>query len=281
MVRKSLLIVFLVISCYFTFRVLERQFSYSHISFPELTEVSQSSPQPDLHRIFSQSFSYLDRGKQSFAFVSEDRQYVLKFFDSSAYIPHFIFSPSLKRLLKKKQRLFNGYHVAYEREKEASGLIYAQLNPTNANGMTINVIDRFGLRHEIDLGKVPFIVQKKATPTREVITQLLQKKNVEDVKVLLRKILDMYLSGYQRGIYDRDHNFMYNSGFVDGYPIRFDVGRLEYQPSFQQPEVFQKDLEKIIFKRIGGWMGRHFPMYRDEIVEDMINYVSGFQVHES
>ena len=140
----------------------------------------------------------------------------------------------------------------------------------------VNVTDRWGFHHAIDLSRVPFVIQQKATPTRQVITELLNNGQVELVKQHLRLIVDMYLDEYRRGIWDRDHNYMYNTGFVDGLPIRIDVGRLRYNENMKDPAYAARDLQKVAVQRTSEWLNRHFPQYREEIVADMNRKVNEF-----
>lgn len=225
-----------------------------------------------LETILAQPFSYLDRGKQSYVFASQDGQYVLKFFDIRRYKPGWptLFSASSQARMKRKMgRLFKGYQLAYEFDLDNAVIVFQQLVPNAALKYQAVINDRFGFKQVIDLGQVPFIIQRKGVPTRYAITELLKKGNVEEAKRLLRKIMDMYVVEYQRGLYDRDHNFMYNTGFVGETPIRLDLGRLRADDAFKDPRISRADLEKIAYGRTEGWLQRHFPRYQKEILEDL------------
>lgn len=222
-----------------------------------------------IHRILEQPFTYLDRGKQSFAFASKDGQYVLKFFDFGAIKLAAPLPFPKKNGLKKLSRLFNGYRNAYEKDLDHTGILFLQLSPNPFLKHTANVIDRFGWHHIISLNEMPFVIQFKAIPTRLVIAKLLEKGDVAAAKHYLGLIIDMYLSEYQRGLYDRDHNFMYNTGFVENVPIRIDAGRLRYDERYKNPDFYLKDLKKVSLNRVEGWLQRHFPQYRADIMSEM------------
>lgn len=217
----------------------------------------------EIKAIVRQPFAYLDRGKQSYAFISQDRRYVLKFFDNRCW------KSKPGRCQRKLLRLLSGYRLAYGKDRDHSGLVFVQLDPNANLDVKANVMDRFGFRHEVDLSKVPFVLQHKAVPLRVVLTELLQQGDVAEAKQRLRQIIDMYVEEYQRGIYDRDHNFMYNTGFIEDKPVRIDVGRLRFDERYKDKQVYVEDLEKIALDRVGGWMQRHFPAYRNEILIDM------------
>jgi hypothetical protein len=261
----------------------DRQFKLGNItvdwpakSDPDLTDERSLL----LAKIFNQPFLYLDRGKQSFVFVSSDNNYVVKFFDTrclqSGSYP-WLFSLDEEHCRKKLTRLVKGYKTAVKYDSGHNGIVYMQLAPNPAFQQKVTLHDRFGVRHEIDLSKVPFILQQKAIPLREMITGLLRKGDVGQAKRRYRQVIDMYVDGYRRGVFDRDHNFMYNVGFVGEEPIRIDVGRLQHNEAIMQAEAYMKDLRKVAVERLGDWLYRHFPEYRDEIVrdaEDKLNEVS-------
>lgn len=242
-----------------------------HVSEPREMPVS-SDEERLLKDILEQPFAYLDRGRQSYVFVSQDGRYVIKFFDLHRYQPGwatFFSKSSQARMKRKMERLFRGYELAYERDRDNAMIVYQQLVPNAALRQHVLLIDRFGIRHDIDLGQVPFIIQHKGKSTRDVMTDLLKKGNVKEAKKRLRQLMDMYVVEYSRGMFDRDHNFMYNTGFVGETPMRLDVGRLRADDRFKDPEYSRKDLEKVAYDRTEGWLQRHFPQYRKEILEDL------------
>lgn len=265
----GVLVIILIIFSFF-----DRQFKLSNVqgNWP-LVESSQITDKQQLYlqQVFSQPFRYLDRGKQSFVFISQDQRYVLKFFDNrclrSGMLP-FLFSIKEKRCKKRLAQLFNGYQTTAALDPDHTGLLFLQLAPDPSYSLHINVIDRFGIRHEINLAEVPFVLQEKAVPLRELISSLLSEGNVAEAENRLHQLIEMYVDGYQRGIVDLDHNFMYNTGFVGDRPIRIDLGRLKTNEKIKDPETYRQDMEKVFVKRLDEWLERHFPKYRQEILQD-------------
>jgi hypothetical protein len=273
--RSWLAAIAIVLGLFLSYRFYDQQFRLENIQANWKREYSTSISQQGkekLSQIFSQPFHYLDRGKQSYVFVSSDKKHVLKFFDTRCMQsgPFPLVAPlSAKKCAMKTRRLVNGYVVAQEHDKDNTGLVFVQLTPDPTNSQKAVVIDRFGIQHDIDLGSVPFAIQLKATPTRQIITALLNKGDVEGAKERFRQIFEMYISEYKLGVVDLDHNVMYNTGFVDGRPIRIDVGRLKYSEDVKDPAVYKLDLEKVAVGRVGEWLGRHFPKYRKEITDSL------------
>ncbi len=254
--------------------VVDSQFCFQNIQEEAIGHqeaVYDSFEQNKLQQILAQPYRYLDRGKQSFVFISQDEKYVLKFFDLRRYKPRLIplFPPSQIRMEKKMRRLFAGYKLAYEQDRDNAFIFFQQLIPNPLLKQIIVVSDRFGFRHSIDLSQVAFVIQNKAVPTRVEIGSLLERGDVTAAKNRLKQLLDMYMGEYARGIYDQDHNFMYNTGFVGDKPIRLDVGRLRAEERYKDRTVALDDLQKIAIDRTEGWLQRHFPQYRDEIMAEM------------
>jgi hypothetical protein len=234
-----------------------------------------------LDQILKQTFYYIGKGAQSYAFASEDKQYVLKFFKFKHLKPSWFVDmlPSIPpferyrntQALRKQRKLegvFVGYRLAYDLHRKESGLIYIHLNPTFNTHQSVHVKDKIGRDHEIDLDPVVFIVQEKAQTMRAVINELLQKGNEPLAKHRIRQILDLYYSEYKKGIYDRDHGVMHNTGFVHDRPIHLDVGKLTKEETMKNPAVARQDLE-IIVRKVDYWLSTNYPKYQETILQDM------------
>lgn len=264
--RYLALLAAIAVVLWFAYAFVDRQFKLSNVqgNWPLVESVPLTDETKiQLAELFSAPFHYLDRGKQSFVFVSKDQQYVLKLFDARCLRSgdSFLFSITEEHCAKKLAQLFEGYRVGAAYDAEHAGLIALQLVPDPTYTLPITLIDRFGIHHQIDLSQVPFVVQQRATPLREVISSMLERGEEEEALKALQQIVEMYLQGYRKGIVDLDHNFMYNTGFVDGHPIRIDLGRLQYQEEVKNPSIYRQDLDKVFRERLREWLERHFPKY--------------------
>lgn len=259
---------------------IDHQFSVNAITIPNFEEkphVLSSDEWNFLRHTLSQHFSYLDRGHQSFAFVSADQKYVLKFFyvrdlKSFSLLP----SPSEEALTKSQKKLdmvLEGYQVAFEKDRDNCGLLYVQLAPNPDLNLMVTVNDRFGIPHEVNLSKVPFVIQQKVIPTRNMIKSYLDKGDSTQTIEYLKKIADMYKDSYSRGIYDRDRNVIDNTGFIDGRVIRIDAGRLHYGQEWTNPHTFLPDLHLVMVNRIALFLHKYYPFYKVEIVSSIESYL--------
>jgi hypothetical protein len=236
----------------------DRQFKLSNVKgdWPSVEyKVTTEAQKAYLQEVFLQPFRYLDRGKQSYVFVSQDGRTVLKLFDNrclrSGSFP-FFFSIKKKRCEKKLKQLFKGYQIAAADDVDHSGVLYLQLASDHSYSLFVTLKDRFGITHHLDVAEVPFALQETAISLRHVMTTLLNEGKVEEAKQLLHQIIDMYVEEYRRGILDSDHNFMYNTGFVNGRPIRIDVGRLQ-----KDWQTFGKVVRAAFSKISEGNSGRY------------------------
>jgi len=249
-------------------------FRLANISY-ENTAYQPQTSQPSLSKedklnlcpILNQSYTFLGKGNQSYAFVSQDGLYVLKFF-KFGHIKRSWFL-NAKSQEKRFLKVFAGYQLAYDLDRENTGLLYIHVNKTQGLATVVSLKDKVGFTHAIDLDQVVFVLQKKMTPTNELFTQLLKSGNLTAVKKRISQLFSLYHSEYKKGIYDRDHNLMYNTGFTDNQALRLDVGKLRQDDQMKQPEVYKKDLQKVAFKRIHGWFKKYYPQNLEEITHFM------------
>lgn len=221
--------------------------------------------------ILKQPFTYIGKGAQSYAFGSADGQYVLKFFKFKhlrpspflSWLPSWepIESYRKKQAARKERKfegVFSGYHLAYSTHKADSGLIFLHLNKTNDQFPNVILIDKMGLRHNVDLDDVVFLIQRRAETLRTVFNKLLDDGKLDLAKQRIDQIFDLYLSEYQKGIYDHDHGVMHNAGFAGDQPIHLDVGKLKKDDQMRQPEVYSKDIV-LVANRMGSWLKQNRP----------------------
>jgi hypothetical protein len=233
------------------------------------TQPLVSSESAALGSLLQQPFYYIGKGAQSYAFASADGNYVLKFFKfkhlrPTSFIDWLPPLPSLEqyrqRQVARKQRklegVFAGYHVAFERHREESGLLFIHLNRTENSFPTVTVYDKIGWPHVIALDQVPFVVQYRVQTLRHVVQQLLSEGQLEIVKERLTQVFDLYRREYQKGIVDHDHGVMRNIGFRGDVAIHLDVGKLHAEEAIREPANQQADLQ-MVASRMGNWLQQH------------------------
>jgi hypothetical protein len=276
----SLLLLKLYFSLTDDIRIGNMVYDLPHHSEWEIPELS-SEEKGQLASILDQKFYYVGKGAQSYVFSSNDNQYVVKFFKFKHLRPSWIlaFLPPISpfvhyrdrvvfRKQKKLNAVFAGYHLAYGIHKAQSALVYIHLNRTEGLHSSLTATDKLGFERHMKLDEMVFIIQKRGKTTETVLAEVLNKGDLPLVKSYIRQIFDLYMSEYQKGIFDLDHGVLYNTGFLNGHAVHLDVGRLAKNESIKNPPEIQKDLI-IIASALKQWVQTNYPNAYPEIVEDM------------
>ncbi len=279
-VLVTLLITFVIARIYFRvtddFRIANMTYEMPHHPEWEVANLS-SKEKSEIDHILRQEFSYIGKGAQSYAFSSEDGEYVLKFFKFKHLKPNLLINllPPISPLKEYKeyqvwrkqknlQSVFTGYHLAHEMHKKESGILYVHLNPTTEIHGKIKVRDKLGFKREVDLDAVVFVLQEKAKTTRTMMQEALNQGDIGLAKKRMNQIFALYFEEYQKGIYDRDHGVMHNTGFVGERPIHLDVGKLTREEAMKQALTSKEDFEKIILK-FEVWLKKNYPTSYSEL----------------
>lgn len=267
-------------------RAAVNQFSIASIQFALPTNPAWDIPplnkaqQEAINGILLQRFTYLGKGSRSFAFLSEDGQYVLKFFKSRYHTPHWAvrFLPSFFPFKSYKERkmkkvsldtVLNGYKIAYDHDREGTGLVHIHLNPNDTYRYpTITLTDKQGIPHLIDLNQTRFVLQKKVQEFTHVLDILLKSGNVALAKQRIIQVFDLYLAHYRKGLYDLGTGILKNNGFIDDKPIHFDVGKMTLNSNRCDPHCQYKRLMEMT-KTIDRWLLKNYPQYAEEISKEI------------
>ncbi len=214
-----------------------------------------------LSAFLDQPFSYLGEGGQSYAFVSADGKYVLKFFKFHRFRPSKLFSslPNIPpfdyyierhaaRRENKLQKAFTGYQLAFKLHNQESGLLYAQLNPLS-NPLYARILTPQGNIEKINLQHSPFVIQKKGEMLSDSMKQQLDSGNVEGCKNLIDKLFTLYRVEHAKGLLDQDRGLMHNIGVsYDQQLFHLDVGKFTYTENIKTPEDSIQELQQLAFK---------------------------------
>jgi hypothetical protein len=184
----------------------------------------------DPYLILKQKFYLKDQGGQSYVFISADEKYVLKFFKDMPR-PWIPFKNYQNKKLGKLIRTINGYHLAFDRLRDETGLLYLHLSPTATPLPTI-LVDRLTIEHPIDLSSVYFVLQKRAAPV-----SAFTESTLAQVSELIQKRASCHIA-------DHDPRLHANLGWVDGQLVFIDPGRFveEANPSSELPKKFLERL---------------------------------------
>ncbi len=239
----------------------------------------------EIKRLLSQPFFYLSRGGQSYVFISQDKKVVLKFFKKNHALPDTLVS-WIDRIVPEKLRryrlqllqtrherfrsIFSSCRLAYEKLREDTGMLYLHLNPTKDKYKPLTIVDRMGIRHQIDLDKTSFVLQKRARLMLRTIKRQMSCKDLEGAKQSIRSMMLHLVRRSKQGIRDTDNALKRNYGDIGDKPVCIDVGSFILDPSLSEPKACQKELFRKT-RRLRKWLRYHypelFPYYQEVLTE--------------
>jgi hypothetical protein len=222
--------------------------------------------------ILNQKFYFLDKGRQAYAFISEDGQYVLKLLKCSYIrVPYLIkHLPAFGRLKQMRdawiERRENIHHktfisckLSYEELKEETGLIFVHLNPVKQVEKPVQIIDRIGIAFTLDLNDTVFAIQKTAVLATDRLQNAIERKDSEQVEHLLDDLIAFTVNRSLKGIDDADKSGMpRNFGYIDGHIVQIDIGAFSKQQPPHPAEVIEQILQDK-FSRLKNQLQEHFP----------------------
>jgi hypothetical protein len=237
--------------------------------------------QKEVDRILSQSFSYLGKGCQSYVFLSEDGEHVLKFFKYQRFRPQsyhywFTFIPAVDAYLQNKlavkkskmDYLFASCRLAFDCLPEETGLTYVHLNKTDHLNKTVTFIDKLGMSHRLDMDRMEFMIQKRASMLCPTIDRMMSEGEEGKAKQLLSRLLAMIVSEYKSGFADNDHALIQNTGVIGESPVHVDVGQFVINPAMKNPELYHQELCNKFYK-FRLWLEESHPVLLDHINHEL------------
>lgn len=228
--------------------------------------------------ILSQPFYFLASGGESYAFISQDRQFVLKVFKhhhmrtnswvDKLPLPHWM-TPLQKKYkesrINRQTTLFTSCLLAYNRLKEQTGLIYLHLNKTSHLNKTLSLFDPIGILHRIDLDKIEFALQKAATPAYPTLAHLVEIQELEKAKVRLKSLLDLTIARCKAGVADHDARKR-NFGFVGENAIELDLGSFSINEALKTTQNTHRIFLYETIK-LRSWIKKYHPELTDFLEE--------------
>ena len=245
----------------------------SHLNYNpewEVEALTERQREMLVQKVFPQTYYYLASGNQCYAFISEDRQYVLKFFKMQNLFPKGwlnSFPLSLVQPFGFKQeasnqlfseRIFAGYKDAYQLLRDETGLVYIHLNKTNEFESKVTIVDHKGKTHFLDLDKVEFVVQRKAQKIYDRFDQLIHDDKVEDLRASILSFLQLIAVRCEKGFVEHNLSIRNNFGFVDNTAIQFDCATLTQDSSMKYPSNFRQEVMEAA-ERLDEWARDNCP----------------------
>ena len=181
----------------------------------------------------SQSYSYLGRGRQCFAFQSEDGKYVIKFIRTDRYRDRFFpyFNQRRKESrVTRKERLLSSLEISFEELREDTAII--AMSGVSERDHEVKIIDRLGRPFLLPLEKAQFILQRKVRLFKDVFQEALLKKDRAEMAKILDQMLEVVVRIARKGIISKDGAFLKNFGFDQTRAYQIDIGSFYRKASF-------------------------------------------------
>lgn len=209
-----------------------------------------SSPLPSEYKeLLNQKFRYLGRGLQSFSFVSEDGETVLKIFNNryQRRLQWLRLFPSKEKeeYNKKKWALsFASYALAYQQLKKETALLF--FHPSKSTDCPqVKIIDPIGIEHPIDLNQYGFALQKKVTMAYPYFSKLAQEKDYARAERAFHSLFELLKGKMEQGIDDKDPLIRTNFGFYNDKAVQVDIGPFSLNSSLTDSDKQREELIKI------------------------------------
>jgi len=230
-------------------------------------------------------FTYMNRGGQSYVFLSHDKKSVLKFFKKTHAIPD-EWVTSLDLVLPEKLRkyrlrflptreerfrtIFSSCKLAYETLRNETGLLYLHLTPSTKPLPSVTILDAMGNPHTINLNTTSFVVQKRGRLFFSVLKKQVASGDFEGAKKSIRKMIEYLSIRCKKGIRDTDNALRRNYGYIGSDAASIDIGSFIFDPLLQEKKARSKELFRKT-RQLRKWLKNHctelMPYYENLLQE--------------
>lgn len=239
MIKKLLCLICLVALCAGAGKGLywaTKGFTYRRIQGPVHRQLEIWNSEADI--ALSQRYHYIGRGRQCFAFESEDGKYVLKLPRTDIYqIPLWLRFLPLKSAREKlhtaqaKQEAFilESFRIAYENLREETGVIALHIGRTEPKGKHLTIYNALGSKFQLPAERTTFVLQYKHPILMKAFLAALKKEDRKEAMRILDAFIEVVVDRGKKGIWNRDESFLRNYGFDGQKAFQIDVGSFYYK----------------------------------------------------
>jgi hypothetical protein len=243
-----------------------------------------------LGEIVKQPFFFLGKGKQCYAFQSQDGRYVLKFLKyksvhapkmKARFLARRVKKYKLQRREKRLQELGNSLKLSFLALPEATGTLFLHLNPSQGLP-NVTLVDEQGNLEKIELDSRKFLIQQKACCIKPEIISLMYAGKETAAQSRLDQILALFVECAKNGICDRDGALIRNNnlGFIADRAIYIDTGKFAQAPDKQAATIFVAEARRQL-KPLHKWLNLYYPdlaryfITRQEQLQEQMNQARG------
>jgi len=277
--RKGL-ILFLLIGSFLgigkAWHLTKDGFLFRRALFP-LIEQDSPTNSTEIAPLLRQSFYYIGRGHQFYAFESADGQYVLKLPRYDRYcLPLWRRALSLPWCFTREEMhcdlsnrlnfLQRSLNLALSDLKEETALIGIYLTQRSGSLPPVTLFDRWGRRYLFHPDRYGFVLQKKVPLLIPAWQNALDSGRKEEAQQIFDSFLDFIAARARKGIFNKDPSFIRNYAFDGRRVIQIDTG------SFYRKEESWIDSMNQTLGPFRLWLEEAHPdwiTYLDERVQEI------------
>lgn len=226
------------------------------LEIPYRSDLDHGMISPEIKRILSQPFKYLDRGAQCYAFLSEDGNYVLKLFRFDQ-LNRFKKNRKKRALAQTVCRFFKSCELASTIASEETGVIFLHLDPTVGALPILKARGPLGRPLRLPLDQYRFALQMKAQPLEPALAAALAEGKLSK---RIEEIISLLESRISKGIGNTDPSLWRNFGFLDDRAIEIDFGNFVERPDFSLSQNAKIELERYM-RYLRSWLEENGPEY--------------------
>ncbi|MDP1836641.1 MAG: hypothetical protein Q8K75_12040 [Chlamydiales bacterium] len=234
-----------------------------------------------IHSLLAQKYTYMAKGTQSYVLNSNDDEFVLKFFKKKHLdFPQWqkvligfplvgaSFAETERRREDKRERIFSGCKLAYQSMQQDSGIVYIHLNVSDDLPASMTIVDKLGIEHHINPNDYSFYIQRKGIAVYPALKRFKAEGDVQGAAEALDKLFKYMVQRSQRGILDRDPNYINNVGFLNEEAATLDVGNVTFDPLIRNPREYARRIVDHT-QAIRRWIDTNFsellPAYEQSV----------------
>ena len=204
---------------------------------------------------FQQPFYYLSRGRQSFAFLSADGNYVVKLPRADRFrLPLWprVFSWKIldeyRSFLREDQDrreafLLESFRICFDELKDLTAVIGMNLSTNGPKGNTLTIVDRLGRHYRLSLAETYFILQHRKQIFRDVFREAVAKEGEKGAEKVIDTLLALVIERAKKGVLNKDGSFLRNFAYDTERAYQIDVGSFYHIETFTPEEAYLKSIE--------------------------------------
>lgn len=225
-------------------------------------------------KILSQTFHYLGRGRQCFAFSSDDGRYVLKVLRTDIYHKPFwarLF-PTLSKAKKswknrgtRYQFVCNSFRLSRDELADQTGVIYLQMGKhdpirtaVKQSALAVHLIDAMGVSYHVPIETMTFALQKKHPIWTKALLQAIQDKDITKSDAIVGSLIDTVVERGKKGILNKDASFLRNYGFDGSKTFQIDIGSFYRFPEWSVEASQRKSVRDSLIP-VYEWLSKTDP----------------------